>query len=285
MPHWLGRVALEPELVEALDRRRRRNAEPGEDLRHRDSRLLLALEHSGPGQRRDIDRVQVAQSAEDEEAVAPVELLIAQVPFERHGGDAMAAARVEVVEHDAAEARARLGAGVAQRRVRRVAVGDVPPGMAALRHRIVVPRLGARQDAVVAVPVLEAQIAVHDLRHRSALVEVEVAVVLVAAGGRRQGGTGNADQRAVHVGQQIGVLRHGPVRDAGRDGALDGELAAGRSHLGGMGRQRSRRQQHEGRQAIHRMIRVHVRTSHACRPCGPHSGLNPTAFSTAPTRS
>ena len=161
------RVALEVELVEALDRRGRRDAEPGEDLRHRDSRLLLALQHAGPGQRRDVDRVQVAQAAEDEEAVAPVELLLAQGPFERHGRDALAAARVEVVEHDAAEARARLGAGVAQRCVRRVAVGDVAPGMVGLRQRIVVPRLDARQDAVVAVLVLQAQIAVDDLRDRS----------------------------------------------------------------------------------------------------------------------
>src|SRR4051794_13434613 len=101
------------ELVEAFDLRRLRQAEAPEELRHRDAGLLLALQHAGSGQRRNVDRVEVAQPAEDDEAVAPVELLPAQAPVEGHGAPLMVAADVQVVERRAAEAGAILRAVVA----------------------------------------------------------------------------------------------------------------------------------------------------------------------------
>src|SRR5262249_50332666 len=157
------------------------------------------------------DRVQVAQAADHEITVAPVELLPAQLPFERHTADAVLCVDVEVVERRATELGALLRAGVAQRRIGPVAVGDVAPGNVTLLERIVVPGLCAEPRAVVVLRVFDPEVAVDDLRDRVALVEVEVPVVLVAAGGGRERGAAHADLRAVDVGQQTAVAPYGAV--------------------------------------------------------------------------
>src|SRR5262245_37805453 len=111
--------------------------------------------------------------------------------------------------------------------------------MIGILQGVVVPRLRAHQAAVVPVRIPDAQVAVHDLRDWIALAEVQVAVVLIAAGGRCEAGTRDTNRRAVYVGHQIGVLPNGPPPRASRDRTLDAELAAGNVEVGGLSRQRS----------------------------------------------
>ena len=72
----------------------------------RDARLLVA-HRPGTQRRWNVQWIEVVQSTEDQIAIAPVELLVTDVPIERNGLEAIAAVAVEIVADDAAEFRAR----------------------------------------------------------------------------------------------------------------------------------------------------------------------------------